>query len=320
MRIFTILLLVLAAPALAAGTGYRSDFARLAYARAPAFLATLDTAPAKSYGRRANHGRPSGLRILTVAAAAHLADCAAMLHAADPMGSVARAQLLAAKFIPGARLPDDAKATGPTDIPADVETVTSAELVPSRGMLESVEPETPIALASRGRTLEEIATAMPPPAAPIVRASRLKRVDTQTPRLEIPIRGGTTVAVAEASPRAVEEVALFAPVETVAYEDAAPERVAAVTLPARAAAVDTDSSPHRSARTKSQHKSASRTAKTRRVAQRARAKARRPKPPVVVTYAEAYIETYPEPDRGTIPASAAKMYDANWQKNAFVYQ
>ena len=310
MRIFTILLFVLAGPASAVGTGDRATFARLAYARSPDFLTTLDVASTRL---RAESSSAPDLRVLTVAAARHLAGCAATLHSIEPAASVQRAQLLAAKFIPAAEL----AVREETGRPTELESFPSSELAALAGSVEAVEPTTPLELAARGQTIEVIGAQMPPSTELATGEKTLEIMDALTPPpVEIAARG-ETVAVAEADTHAVEEPALFTPAETISHEDLTPERVVAVPAPAQVAA-RAASSHQKSARAKSPRKSASRTAKRHRsVAQRRPAKVRRPQPPVVTAM---YTETYTDPRRGRIPRSAEKMYDANWQDSAFTYQ
>ncbi len=318
VRILTILLIVLAGPALAVGTGDRATFARLAYARSPDFLTTLDAASTKpSHRLRAESSSGPRLRVLTVAAAGHLAGCAATLHSTEPAASVQRAQLLAAKFIPA----DELAIRGESRRSTELETFPSSELAALTGTAEAVEPTTPLELAARGETIEVIGAEMPPSTELATRETSLQMMDAATPPpIEITARD-ETVAVAEADTRAVEELELFSPAETMSREDPTPERVVAVPAPAQVVARPASaraSSHQKSPHAKSPRKSASRMVKRhRRVAQRRLAKVRRPEPPVVIA---TYTDTYTDPRRGRIPRSAEKMYDANWQDSAFTYQ
>jgi len=311
VRIVVILFFALAGTVSAAGTGDRSTFARLAYARSPDFLTTLDAVSTKhSHRPRAESSGTPGLRVLTVAAARHLAGCAGTLHSTERATSLQRARLLAAKFIPLAEL----SVREETGRPAELKTFPSAELAPRKETVETVEPTTQPELAARSQTIEVIAAEMLPSAELASHEHTLERMDAQTPPPVAIAARGETVTVADAAIHAVEELALFSPAETMSREVLTPERVVTRPAPAQAAALAV-SSHQKSARAKSRRKSASRLAKRRRhiVQQRRAARVRRPERPVVTA-------TYTDPRRGRIPASAEKMYDANWQSSAFTYQ
>jgi hypothetical protein len=313
VRIVVILLFALAGAVSAAGMEDRSTFARLAYTRSPDFLTTRDAASTRGSQRpRAESISTPGLRVLTVAAARHLAGCAATLHSTERATSVQRAQLLAARFIPGAKL----ALRDETGHASQLKTLPSVELAARKRTVEGVEPATPPERAAPAPAIEVIGAETPPLAELAAREETLEMVDAATPApVEITARG-ETVTVAEAGTHAAAELAPFSQPDTMAREVATPERVTVLPTSAQAAAL-VASSHQKPARAKSQRKSVPRTAKRHhRVAQRKQAKVRRRKRPIVTA---TYGETHTDPRRGRIPASAEKMYDINWQNSAFTY-
>lgn len=313
MRVFGILLIFLAGPAMASDGGDNPSLARFAYAKSQAFLNTLATRAAPvgwsvSSPRFVREPAPLRLHVLTVAAAKHLAGYAGNL----PL-------VLTAARTDGARK----DAIPPELHPKPSPIVTPLHAVSAPPVVAAVAPK---AATGRGTAIERRPSLS---AQPISEANPMGLAASEAR----PIQLQTATAI-----HAVTEPA-FAPAVEPPEKHPAAERMASLSDPAMPAPMrlqpkvewkdpSEKQAKRRRAKAKIKAKVKAKVAAKARIKAKTTVKTAQAKPayaqrPAPTMTRKMYRPTLAADDttaERAIPRWAAKMYDSSWQQYAFTYR